>query len=199
MTIQLRNEVIPASGATILDQANLIFIISASANVTLNIQQRGVGEVFASIPAGTKIKRVKQWSQAQIQGTPGTTVQFFYGLEFAREDETDFQTQIAVISGGQIVNVQGSSPNAITDHADIVLAAATNDTTSIVANAARKSIIIGSISTNTDVCRVRAHGSVNGGEELQPGEKITYFSQGAFDIIHPGPTAGHTVSWSEQT
>ena len=199
MTVQLRNETIPASGSVILDQANLIFIINASANITLQIQQRGVNEQIASIPAGTKIKRVKQWSQAVIQGAAGTTVQFFYGLEFAREDSTDFQTQIAVISGGQIVAIAGSSPNAKTDHADITLAAATNDTTSIVANVGRKSIIIGSVSGNTDVVRIRSHASGVGGEELQPGEKITYFDQGAFDIIHPGPTAGQIFTWSEQT
>lgn len=199
MTIQLRTENIPATGSLILDQANLIFIISASANITLQIQQRGVNEQIANIPAGTKIKRVKQWSQAVISGTTGTTVQFFYGLEFAREDETDFQTQIAVIAGGSITAITGSSPNAITDHADIVLAAATNDTTSIVANIARKSILIGSLSTNADTVRVRGHGAAAGGFELNPGQTITYYDQGAFDIIHPGPTAGQTFFWQEQT
>lgn len=199
MTIQLRQETIPTSGQLILDQANLIFIISASANVTLQIQQRGVNEQITNIPAGTKLKRVKQWSQAVIQGAAGTTLQFFYGLEFAREDETDFQTQIAVIAGGSITAITGSSPNAITDHPDIVVAAATNDTTSIVANIARKSIIIGSLSTNADIVRVRGHGAAAGGFELQPGQTATYFDQGAFDIIHPGATAGQTFWWQEQT
>lgn len=201
MTIQLRNETVPANGQIILDQANLLFIIASSANVNLNLMQRGLMEQMLSIPAGTKLKRVKEWTQATIGGPVGTTVQFFYGHEFAREDETDFQTQIAVISGGSILASMGlGSPNAPTDHADV--AVATGVTSAVIpVNALRKSVTIGSLAANapaTTNLRVQAHGSATGGWELQPGQSVTLPTQAALDVKN-GDANAQTYWWQELT
>ncbi len=201
MTVQFRSETVPANGVIILDQANLLFIIAASATVNINIMQKGVMEQMNNLPAGVQIKRVKEWTQATIGGTVGTTVQFFYGHETAREDETNFQTQIAVIAGGSILASIGlGSPNGPTDHADVVVATGTTSAV-IPVNAVRKSVTIGSLSTNAPAntnLRVQAHGSGTGGWELQPGQSVTLPTQGALDVKNADAN-GQTYWWQELT
>lgn len=196
MSVDLQNDVIPASGQVILPPGNFFFLLNASANVNVQLQAGGITESFNGIQPGILLKRVKGWSRLVVSGSAGVVIQSLRGNETFRDDETSFQTLIATVAGTIAVQPGLGSVNPVTDHADIALGVSASDTTTIVTNA-RKSILIGSLSTNTVSVRVRGHGAAVGGVELQPGTTVTYQSQGAFDLINGAALS--TIYWQEQT
>lgn len=217
MSVNLKSETIPASGNTLLEGGNFCFILNLSAAINLNFQplsgfaagSAGAGnEVFTGMPAGFYIKRIKGWGKCIVTGTPGTTFSLFYGYEVPREDDTGFQTQIAVISGSVLITPSAGSANAMTNHVDVSVAATTIDTT-IAANAARKALVIGSKSTNAPGAglNLRIQGgagvAAQEGIELQPGTSFLFagtmpVSVAAYAIYNPAAGA-QTYWWAEQT
>jgi len=199
MTMQLRTETLPANGVLVLDAANTIYLVSASATVNLTLQQHGANESFPGIPAGTIIKRVRNWTaNSQITGAQGTQVIFFYGIESHRDDSTEFN--IATVTGSIPTSYPSASINQPTDHADVAVAGGATDST-ITSNANRKYVLIGSLSTNnpaTTNLRVRGHGNAIGGIELQPGTFISIPTDGALDVFN-GDANAQTYWWQEQT
>lgn len=217
MSVNLKSETIPASGVTLLEGANFCFILNLSAAINLNFQplsgfaagSAGAGnEIFTGMPAGFYIKRIKGWGKCIVTGTPGTTFSLFYGYEVPREDDTGFQTQIAVISGSVLVTPSVGSPNIMTNHADVVVPTVTIDTT-ITANAARKALVVGSKSTNAPGAglNLRLQGGAGSasqlGIELQPGMSFTF--QGTFPVsvaayaVYNPAAVSQTYWWAEQT
>jgi hypothetical protein len=218
MSVNLRTETIPASGQTELTDANFLFILSTANLVTLTFvpklgtfasgsgQGSAGNEVFGNINAGFLIQRVKGWQKVSVQAPAGTVISFFYGYQSFRDDATLFQTQIATIAGGSILASAGiASPNAPTDHADVSVASGAVDS-SIAANPARKSIIIGSLSTNAPSSatprslRVQAHpgAASQKGDEVQAGTSITLYTTAALDVYN-GDASAQIYWWQEQT
>jgi hypothetical protein len=207
--LQLYNQVLPPGGAFALDSGNFFFLLSNALAVNLQIQYpTGSTEIMNGIQAGSQIKRVKTWSRAQLSGTAGSLVSFWHGYEFSREDQTNFQSTIATISGAVSVTPAVGSANALTNHADVAVPATTVDTT-IAANPLRKMLIIGSKSTNAPGVGLNlriqggAGAAVQEGIELQPG--VSYaFGQGvpvstaAYAIYNPA-AAAQTYWWIEGT
>jgi hypothetical protein len=198
MSVRTVSLTIPATGVLNLEPANFLFVYSCSASFTMQFQG-GPNEYFANIGAGLRIARLKRWDTLNITGTAGLTIILLYGFEKSIEDRTDYQSTIATIAGTIAVS-QGSRSSQPTDHADVAVASGATDT-SIGVNAARISVIIGSLSSNAPATlnlRVRGHGDVVGGIELQPGTSITLYTQGAIDIYN-GDANAQTYWWQEQT
>jgi hypothetical protein len=164
--------------------------------------------LFNGAPAGLQLQRVRTWKQLLITGTPGSNVQFIHGYSYTRQDWTNYQATIATISGAVNVVPGVGSPNAMTNHADVVVAATTLDAT-IVANPLRRLLIVGSKSTNAPgvglSLRLQGGAGVAAaqGIELQPGTSFS-FSQGvlvsaaAYAIYNPA-AAAQTYWWIEGT
>jgi len=195
--LQLYNQAIPPSGTFALDSGNFFFVIaSASATLNLLLIYDGPTEVMSALPVGSQIKRVKSWSRAQLTGTPGANVQFWHGYQFSREDQTNFQATIATIAGAvSVVPAVGSSVSPV-DRADVVVAAGGNAV--IAANALRKSISVGSLSTNAPATtNLRLQGSdAIGGVELQPGEFYNIATAAALNV-HNGDANNQTI-WVQE-
>lgn len=214
MGVRTVNFTIPASGVLNLESANFLFILSSTGNLTLQLQGRapggkngvggsnsGANETLNAVPAGVRIQRLQGWGTLNMTGAVGVTGQLFYGFEQPREDATDFQTTIATISGSVVVVPGTGSANALTNHADVVVATTTLDTT-IAANGARKYLIIGSKSTNAPGAglslRVQGGAGVAAaqGMELQPGTNYSFPAASAFAIYNPAAVP-QTYWWLE--
>ena len=197
--LQLYNQVLPPGGTMALDSGNFFFLLGSALAVNLLIMYpTGSTEIMNGIQAGSQIKRVKTWSRAQLSGTAGSLVNFWHGYEFSREDQTNFQSVIATISGNVTVVPGIGSANSPTDRADVVVAAGGNAV--IAANPLRKSITVGSLSTNAPATtNLRLQGTdAIGGIELQPG---TYYNiQTAAGLnIHNGDANNQTIYVQEYT
>jgi hypothetical protein len=201
--IQLYNQNLPGTpnGAMSLDSGNFFFLLSAAAAINLLIQYAtGATEIMQGIQAGSQIKRVKPWQRAILTGTASTAVSFWHGYEFSREDQTNFQSTIATISGAVSV-VQALATYTLTDHADVTVAATTLDTT-IAANAARHGVNVGSLSSNAPATKnIRVGNSTmtaagGRGTELQPGQFISLFTPNAVYVANPD--GNPQVYWWEE-
>jgi hypothetical protein len=199
---------IPATGSIILEPGNFLLLISASAPVTIILQTNAGREQFTGQSSGLRVQRLKNWANAQILGTVGTTVTIYYGIEQPREDAVDFISVIATIAGSVTVVPGIGSSNALTNHADVTVAATTLDAT-IVANAARKMLIVGSKSTNAPGVglNLRLQGgagvAANQGIELQPGVSYSFgvgvpVSIAAYAVYNPA-AASQVYWWIEGT
>lgn len=211
MSVDTYNFAIPASGIFKLpNPGNFFFLLSSTNPITVQFQAGGLGsnqdrsganETFSGLSAGLRVQRLKSWGNLNLTGPAGTTGTIFYGTETPREDATDYIQTIATISGTVLVSPGTGSPNAPTDHADVTVSATTIDTT-IGVNAARKSVSVGSFSSNAPATlnlRVIAHGSGAGkGVELQPGQFINIATQAALDVNNPDANA-QKYWWQEYT
>jgi hypothetical protein len=206
--LQLYNQVLPPGGTMNLDSGNFFFLLSNALAVNLLIQYpTGSTEIMNGIQAGSQIKRVKTWQAAKLIGTAGSLVSFWHGYEFSREDQTNFQSVIASISGNVSVVPGVGSANALTNHADVSVATGVISTV-ITANALRKFLVIGSLSSNAPASlNLRIQGGAGGasaqGIELQPGTNYTFGGQtgastGAYAVYNPDANA-QTYYWIEGT
>jgi hypothetical protein len=197
MNVTQQNLIIPPSGQLILEPGNFFFLLSASQPVSVQFfARKGAPENFNNLTAGLRVARLAGWLKVTMTGVVGTTVVVWHGNENAREDSTDFLQQIATISGTVLINQGAGSVNTMTDRADSAIA--TNTTITIPANAARKGVIIGSLSSNapaTTNLRVRGTGNVVGGQELQAGTNYFYPVAAAIDVFN-GDANAQTV-WSQ--
>ncbi len=99
--LQLYNQNFPPNGKMVFDQGNFFFLLSSAATVNLLLINHSNTEILSGITAGTQIKRTKEWRQCVLSGTAGTNFVAYHGDEFSREDQTNFQSTIATISGSQ--------------------------------------------------------------------------------------------------
>jgi hypothetical protein len=206
--LQLYNQVLPPGGTMALDSGNFFFLLSNALAVNLLLMYpTGSTEIMNGIQAGSQIKRVKTWSRAQLSGTAGSLVSFWHGYEFSREDQTNFQSTIATISGAVSITPSVGSANALTNHADVNVAAATLDNT-IAANPLRKFLVIGSLSTNapaTTNLRIQGGAGVAAveGIELQPGTSYTFGAETgastAAYAVYNGDANAQKYWWIEGT
>jgi hypothetical protein len=186
-----------------LDSGNFFFLLaSASAlPVIFNAQYGGPTENMVNIPVGTQIYRVKSWQSLLLSGTPGALLTFWHGYSFTRQDYTNFQAAFATVNtaAGTALAVVPGAGSAISpvDRADIVVAAGGN--ANIAANPLRRSITVGSLSTNapTTPVNLRLQGTDGiGGAELQPGEFYNIATSAAL-IIHNGDASPQTA-WVQE-
>src|SRR5271156_6708254 len=118
--LQLYNQVLPPGGTMNLDSGNFFFLLSNALAVNLLIQYpTGSTEIMNGIMAGGQVKRGETGESAKLIGTAGSLVSFWHGYEFSREDQTNFQSTIATISGAVSITPAVGSANALTNHADI--------------------------------------------------------------------------------
>lgn len=190
---------IGSTGQANVPKGNFFFLIAASANVDIKFLADlggGAGDDYSSVGVGLYLERKNPWSRALITGPSGTTLTYFVGNENISRDLTDYKLQIASITG-VIGTVAGGSSNAPSDHADVSVTHGTTDTT-IGVNAGRKSVTVGSLSTNTGAnLRVRAHASGVGGVELQAGEYYNFGMTQALDVVNPDAAINQTYWWQE--
>lgn len=197
---QLITAVLTANVPFLLPAGTVFFLTQCTGQVNIACTTKGQGGAvrnYVGATAGLKVRVLggDGWDLCSITSPIGQTIIIFIG-----DDDCELASAVNVLSGTLTsIPLANASANAPTDHADITLGAATNDTASIVVNAARKWVTVGSVAANTDTVRIRGHGAGAGGTELQPGTSLTFYTQGALDIIHPGPTAGQTFTWQEQT
>lgn len=207
--LQLYNQVLPASGTMLLDSGSFFFLLAAVGSVNTLINYNGGTEQFLGTPVGLQLQRVKSWKALNLSGTPGALVSFIHGYSYTRQDWTNFQATIATISGSVSVVPGVGSANALTNHADVTVAATTVDTT-IPANALRKLLIIGSYDQNapsTAGLDLRVQGgagvAAQQGIQLQAGTNYS-FGLGsepiaaAFAVYNPS-TASQRYWWIEGT
>ncbi len=110
-------QVVDASGQLRLANGNFLYLIAASAAVTIQLQKGGTQEQFQNAIGGLQLGRVKVWDWAFFVAAPGTTLTFIYGITALREDVTILQQQIATVAG--TVNTQTAPSVAIADTAPI--------------------------------------------------------------------------------
>lgn len=182
--VQFYSQNLPPSGTMALDSGNFFFLFSAGAAITAAsfIYDSGQTEVMQSFPVGCQVKRVKSWTRVQLTGVGSTPVQFWHGWAFSREDQTNFQSTIATIAGTVSTAPGVGTANSPTVHADVVLTTATGAI--IAANAARKLLIVGSLSTNapaTTQLRLGTSAAAQG-IELQAGTWISLPLSGSIGV-----------------
>lgn len=203
MAVDSYSLAIPASGSILLpNPANFFFLLSAGAAVNILFQGKAARESFQGLTAGLRVQRLKSWDSCVIQGAANTSITIFYGTETPREDSTDYVQTIATISGSVTTTPGIGSPNTPTNHADVSVATLTIDTT-IGSNALRRSVSIGSLSSNAPASknlRVQGHPgtAAANGVELQPGTFINLPTTAAIDVYNPDANA-QTYWWQEYT
>lgn len=195
--IDSKVETIPANGVLNLTNANFLFLISATAAVTLKFQNANLGsaENISNVLAGLQISRVKPWAFCNISGAAGTQVTLWYGYTDVREDNTIFSQQIAVIAGVTPVSI---SPSA-TIATPAALVVATGNKQSIAANLLRRRITVCNLSTNLGSVFIQAPAAGAGiGIELQAGTFVELDTTSAFDLRNDSGAAV-TVTTFEET
>lgn len=165
MSLDIRNQAIPASGSIRVGQGNFFFLIVASAAVNLNISVGGQSDNFTGAIAGIKIQRVKRWDYVDIVGAAGTVLQFMVGFENVREDDVNIQQALATIAGTVATAALPSA--SIATPADNTTGA--NTAVAVPANLTRRRITIGCRGTSPVAVRISAAGVTLTGIELQPG------------------------------
>ena len=200
--LQLYNQVLGPNGQMQLDSGNFFFLLaSASAlPITFLAQYGGPTENMIGIPVGTQIYRVKSWNTLTLTGTPGAVLQFWHGYGFTRQDYTNFQAAFATVNtaAGTALAVVPGLGSAISpvDRADVVVAAGGNAV--IAANALRRSITVGSLSTNAPATtNLRLQGSdAIGGVELQAGTYYNIATSAALNV-HNADANAQTI-WVQE-
>jgi hypothetical protein len=192
--LQLYNQNFPANGKMIFDQGNFFFLLSAAAATNLILINSGNTELLNGISAGTQIKRTRAWQQAILSGSAGTNFTAYHGDEFSREDQTNFQSVIATVTGSVTTTPGPGSAGGGTNHADVNVATTTLDTT-ITANASRKSLIVGSLSSNAPSTPINLRLQFGAGVaavegiELQGGTFVVLPTQSAMAVYNGDATA----------
>lgn len=183
-----RVEVFPANGRIVLGPGNLLFILDATANVTVTFERGGTTFGAIDVSAGYVKRNITEWERAVLTGTAAATVEFFYGTELIAEDDTDFRQTIATIAGVTTVAEQPSS--ALATGADVAVAAgATSD---IAANLGRKRLLVGADVANADPLPLRVRNTAAAtaqGAQLQAGQSIKLPTTAAVRVMNPGAVA----------
>jgi len=182
MGVERRQQVIPASGRIEVSRGNVFILFSATAAVNLRLDARGTSEGFDNITGGIRVQRVSPWDTGIIIGAPGTTVVWIVGYENVLADLADVFLQVTTVAGTVAV---APAPTATFDSAADV-SVATASSSDIAANLLRRSINIGSLSTNAPATvnlRVRDQtGTTDEGIELQPGMSVRLETTAALRI-----------------
>lgn len=170
------------------------YVVQATAALTIRADgpPKSINK-FIGIGAGLKFGPISDdqaWRYLRITSAAAQTVTIIVG-----DDDIDIANAVT-ISG--LVQTVVTPSTGMASVADVAVAATTQ--APIAANAARKSITIGNISTNLASFRIAEAGAAaaNRGDELQPGQFITYFNTGAFSIFNTG-AAGQSYTQTEQT
>lgn len=148
---------------------------------------------FVGIGAGLKFGPVSDdqaWRYLRITSAGAQTITIIVGT-----DDVDIANAVTI--SGLVQTVVTPATGMVTV-ADVNVNAGAQG--AIAANAARRSITIGNISTNLASFRIAEAGAAaaNRGDELQPGQNITYFNTGALSIFNTG-AANQSYTKSEQT
>lgn len=186
MSLDIRTQVIPASGTIRVAQGNFFFLIVASSSVNLTITSDGQTDNITGAIAGVKLQRVKRWQYLDIGGAAGTNLQFMFGLENVREDDVNIQQALATIAGTVATAALPSA--SIVSPADNTTAA--NTAVLVAANLTRRRITIGCRSTSPVAVRVSAAGTTLTGIELQPGVFAEFDTTAQMFVRNDTATAG---------
>jgi hypothetical protein len=198
--IDTRTEIIGATGVVKLPNANFLFVITATGNVTFQLTRAGLAagaaqENYTGNLGGLQISRVQRWDFASITGAVGVAITFMYGNVSIREDVTLFNQAIATISGVTAVATQPSSVVST----PAAQAVANTNKVSLAANLTRRRITICALSTNTGSVFVQAPAAGAGiGIELQPGTFTEFDTTAALDVRNDSG-AIQTITTFEET
>lgn len=187
MSLDIRNQAIPASGSIRVGQGNFFFLITASVAVNLNISVGGQSDNFTGAIAGIKIQRVKRWDYLDIVGPAGTVLQFMVGFENVREDDVNIQQALATIAGTVAV---AALPSASVSSAPAQTTLAAGATSPVAANLSRRRVTIGCLSTSAAAVRVSPAGTTLTGIELQPGVFAEFDTTAALVVRNDTATPG---------
>ncbi len=189
------SQTVDASGQLRLANANFLYLIAATASVTISLQKGGSTEIFQNAIGGLQLGRVKGWDWAFFNAAPGTVLTFYYGITILREDVTVLQQQIATIAG--TVPITNQPASTIATPAAVAVVTATAST--VAANLLRRRITVSALSTNTGSLFIQAVGAGAGrGIELQPGTFVEIDNTSAFDLRND-TGANQTYSTFEET
>lgn len=192
MSVDSRTQTIDATGRLPLANANFLFLIAATAAVTITFSRGGSTETFQNTLAGLSVARVQKWDYAFITGAAGTVVTFFYGITAIREDDTQLLQSLATIAGN--VSTTDLPSATMADTADTAQAAGTQ--TAIAANLARRRIKIGVPSSALNSVRVSFSGGAARGVEIQPGQNEPFYTTAALIVRNDDTFAtGAATSW----
>ena len=186
-------QVVDASGQLRLANGNFLYLIAASAAVTIQLQKGGTQETFQNAIGGLQLGRVKIWDWAFFIAAPGTTLTFIYGITALREDVTILQQQIATVAG--TVNVQSAPATVISDTPAVVTIA--GQKALFPQNLLRRRITVTSEPTNTDICYVLKTGGANNLAVLQPGQLLQF--EGTYGADVAAVTAGLVLRIFEES
>lgn len=185
--VAYRSQTLDATGLMILANANFLFLLSATAPITIQLLEGGTSSEFDNVQAGLSVGRVKNWSLCRITGAQGTVVTLFYGYTDIKEDTTTFQAQIATIAGN--VQVRTVPAASVTDTAPVVTVAATQAAL-FPANAARRRVRVFSDPNNAGDTQIffRKAGGANDIGFVVPGVDVTF--EGTYGIDYRAVNGG---------
>lgn len=194
MSTKLVTAAIPASGKIQLGPGNFFFLITATATISVIFAKEGTEFGAEGIQAGYVKGKLSPWERAEIRGTAGVTVSYFFGTEDLREDVTDFRQQIATIAG--IVSMAESAAAAHASVDKTAIPAAT--TVDIAANLLRRRITICNWSDSAGSFSVRQTNNTNdGGIELQAGQFLEIRNTAAIRLRTPAGTGANYSTFEE--
>lgn len=189
MTIELRNETIPANGQTLFAGGNIFRLLAASAAVEVRAEIGGSSERILNVTA-LIYRRTRPFDYIRVIGAPGTTLQAFYGTENVEEDSTDVPVAAIQITGTANVNIAPSAGLVNNAPVDANTAA---ETLLIAANLSRKCVRVQADVNNSDGGTTATRGGLirnqSGGNnlaDLQPGTWREFYTTGALYVRNDG-------------
>lgn len=197
MSLNRYTPTIPASGVVESQGGNFMLLLTASAAVSLRLENGGHAEQFNGVDGGLLVRRVTPWDNARILGAPGTTLVFLYGNSFTDKDETDVRLQIATIAGVAATRLQPFA--AVTDLAPVALTQSQNAEL-FPANVLRQRITVAVDPNNPDIALCRVHGpGVNTIRYLQPGVEYTFSGLYGAWVFTPATAGNYKFALFEET
>jgi hypothetical protein len=175
--------VVTAGQTTVLGRGRIFNVLQASSPISVVADRRSnaggqtLNRVFNSIPAGSKFtaKDGEEWTYLRITSALTQTITIFVG-----DDDMQFNNAVTV-TGTAVVSVSPS--NTLNCSADKTLAANSTDAASIPANAARRRVTIGLLSSSAATkIRVSDTGATTRGFEIQAGTFTEFDTTAALGI-----------------
>jgi hypothetical protein len=187
MTTEVLNYSFNGTGTDTKTAPGGVFFYVLVASAALNIRTDGRTQTinkFIGVGAGFRFgpgDESQRWRYLRIDSATAQNITLIVG-----DDPVEVANAVTIAG---LVQVTQSPATGMQSVADVSVNAATQ--APIAANLSRKSITIGNISTNAASFRIAeaAAAAANRGDEIQPGQTITYFNTGALSIFNTGAGA----------
>lgn len=196
MTTEVLAQTLTAGVQATFPMGRIFYIKTATSALTIYAEKIGPGaqkiRKFVNMPAGAKFTASDGdgWTYLRVTSAVTQNVEIIVG-----DDDVEVANAVSV-TGGVVTTMQPFT--AVTDTVDNAQASGTQ--TVISANASRRRITIGVLSTSNNSIRVSKSGGAGRGEEIQPGQNADIDTIDALTVRNDNTfgTAAAATWWAEE-